>query len=54
MHVALFQMASPDGEPREDRVARVAEEVAQLRAADVVVLPELWTTGFFHFDRYSV
>ena len=53
MHVALFQLASPDAEPREDRVARVAEEVAQFRTADVVVLPELWTTGFFHFDRYS-
>jgi len=52
MHVALYQVSSPDTEPREDRVSRVAEEVAHFRAADIIVLPELWTTGFFHFDRY--
>lgn len=52
MNIALLQVASPDGESHEDRVARVTETVGLANAADVIVLPELWPTGFFNFARY--
>jgi predicted amidohydrolase len=34
------------------RVREIAARVARLRDADLVVLPELWSTGYFAFDDY--
>ena len=53
--VALVQIASPDGETRAERIDRV--EVL-LRAhdgsgAELFVLPELWSAGYFAFARYG-
>ncbi|SNQ46864.1 putative amidohydrolase [Frankia canadensis] len=52
IRTVCLQLACPDGEPAADRVRRV---LAELRAveADLVVLPELWATGYFHFDDYA-
>lgn len=51
--VALLQVSSPTNEPRADRVARVAALLAQMDTVDLAVLPELWATGYFAFDRYD-
>ena len=53
MEVALVQLASPDGETREDRIARAEEVLRGIEGADLIVLPELWSAGYFHFDRYA-
>ncbi len=52
--VLLAQVASPDDESQADRIARV--EQLLLREApgtDLVVLPELWSAGYFSFDAYA-
>ncbi|WP_242908093.1 carbon-nitrogen family hydrolase [Actinomadura terrae] len=51
--VALVQVASPASEPPAWRRERVGRMVADARGADLVLLPELWTPGYFAFDRYA-
>ena len=54
--VACLQIASPTDEDLDTRLARVVDEIARVvdtEHPDAIVLPELWTTGFFHFERYA-
>jgi predicted amidohydrolase len=53
LKVALLQVASPDDETVAARRDRVGRMVATSKGADLVVLPELWPTGYFAFDQYS-
>lgn len=50
--VSLLQLASPASEPKSARLERVRAWLDNLAPADLVVLPELWPTGYFGFDRY--
>jgi predicted amidohydrolase len=55
MRVALLQLASPDEESVAARLSRVDAVVRGergLRDADLLVLPEMWTAGYFSFDEY--
>ncbi|MFD8936465.1 carbon-nitrogen family hydrolase [Streptomyces sp. NPDC059578] len=52
MEIALLQAASPDGESQLDRIDRIARLLSDQQGADLVVLPELWSAGYFHFDDY--
>jgi predicted amidohydrolase len=47
LRVALVQLAVADGEP-ERNVARAEALVSAAPAADLYLLPELWTTGYAH------
>lgn len=49
--VSMLQIASSDTETQAQRVARVLDTVRAERDAELVLLPELWATGFFNFDR---
>lgn len=51
--IALVQVASPEHESREARIDRVAELLRQHPGADLYVLPELWSAGYFAFERYA-
>lgn len=51
--VALVQVASPDDESQIDRIARVESVLRQHPDVDLFVLPELWSAGYFAFDRYD-
>ncbi|MBK0420648.1 carbon-nitrogen family hydrolase [Leucobacter sp. CSA2] len=51
--VALVQVASPDSESRDERIARVEALLLANPGADVYVLPELWSAGYFSFDAYD-
>jgi predicted amidohydrolase len=51
--VALVQLDVDLAEPRERRLHRVLETIARHGDADLVVLPELWLTGYFAFDEYA-
>lgn len=53
--VALVQLASPDTETRDERVARV-EQMLLAHAGegvDLFVLPELWAAGYSGFSHYD-
>ncbi|MFI1533742.1 carbon-nitrogen family hydrolase [Streptomyces anandii] len=53
MRASLIQIAVDEGEPVESRRRRAAALVREQAGADLVVLPELWTTGAFAFDRFA-
>ncbi|MFI9760574.1 carbon-nitrogen family hydrolase [Streptomyces sp. NPDC051963] len=54
MRASLLQIAVNEGESIESRRRRVASLVReQAGAADVVVLPELWTTGAFAYEEFG-
>ncbi|MCK9920373.1 carbon-nitrogen family hydrolase [Frankia sp. AgPm24] len=52
VRVVCLQLACPDEESAADRVRRVLAELRRVEA-DLVVLPELWATGFFHVADYD-
>lgn len=51
--IALVQVASPEHESREARINRVESLIRQHPGADLYVLPELWSAGYFAFERYD-
>ncbi|MFG2680406.1 carbon-nitrogen family hydrolase [Streptomyces sp. NPDC048392] len=54
MRASLLQIAVNEDESVQARRRRVASSVRdQGGAADLVVLPELWTTGAFAFERFG-
>jgi predicted amidohydrolase len=53
MRVSLVQVASPPSEPVSARRTRVGQMLDDAAGSDVVVLPELWSPGYFAFERYE-
>ncbi|MFJ2905856.1 carbon-nitrogen family hydrolase [Streptomyces sp. NPDC087212] len=53
MRASLLQIGIDEGESVESRRRRVAESVREQAGADLVVLPELWTTGAFAHRRFA-
>ncbi|MGP0222514.1 carbon-nitrogen family hydrolase [Paenarthrobacter sp. NCHU4564] len=53
MKIALVQVASPDNESRGERLERVEALLRTIKGAELIVLPELWSAGYFHFDQYQ-
>ncbi|MFJ3896196.1 carbon-nitrogen family hydrolase [Streptomyces sp. NPDC090083] len=53
MRASLLQIAVDEGESVESRRVRVASLVREQAGADLVVLPELWTTGAFAYKRFA-
>lgn len=52
MRIHVLQLAYGDDEPVEDRRRRAAALVRQQKAADLVVLPELWAPGGFAYREW--
>ncbi|MFU8793931.1 MAG: carbon-nitrogen family hydrolase [Dethiobacteria bacterium] len=52
----LIQLDLSDNETRSDRFEQVEEYLKKIAESDdiplIVILPEIWATGFFNFDRY--
>jgi predicted amidohydrolase len=53
MRVTLIQTEIDGSRPMAERVAGVAGQVAARAGDDLVLLPELWATGYFAFDDYA-
>lgn len=53
VRVTCIQLAYPDDESKDQRLERVLRLLEDAADADLVVLPELWPTGYFAFDRYA-
>lgn len=55
-NLSVIQLAVNDSETREDRFQRVERYLENISRQDspplVVILPEIWGTGFFNFERY--
>jgi len=55
--VKIIQLAINDHDSRSDRFKRVESYLEQIMAEDgrpvMIMLPEIWGTGFFNFDRYN-
>lgn len=53
MRASLIQIAVDEGESVASRRRRVGALVREQAGADLVVLPELWTTGAFAFQEFG-
>lgn len=53
MRASLIQIAVDEDESVESRRRRVAALVREQAGADLVVLPELWTTGAFAYEGFG-
>ncbi|MEU2420288.1 carbon-nitrogen family hydrolase [Streptomyces sp. NPDC007851] len=53
MHASLIQIDVNEGESVESRRQRVTALVREQGEADLVVLPELWTTGAFAYEEFT-
>lgn len=53
MRASLIQIGVEEGESVESRRRRVASLVRDEAGADLVVLPELWTTGAFAYELFA-
>ncbi|MFJ1731284.1 carbon-nitrogen family hydrolase [Streptomyces sp. NPDC088254] len=53
MRASLIQIAVEEGESVQARRVRAAALVREQAGADLVVLPELWTTGAFAYDAFA-
>ncbi|GGW53745.1 hydrolase [Streptomyces lucensis JCM 4490] len=53
MRASLIQIAVTEGESVESRRQRAAALVREQAGADLVVLPELWTTGAFAYEEFG-
>src|SRR5687767_2340664 len=52
MRVASVQLEIKD-RPKEETLRHVLSLLDQAKGSDLVLLPELWPTGFFSFPRYE-
>jgi len=53
VRASLIQIAVDEGESVESRRRRVTALVQEQAGADLVVLPELWTTGAFAYEEFG-
>ncbi|MGW0706619.1 carbon-nitrogen family hydrolase [Streptomyces sp. NPDC002643] len=53
MRASLIQIGVDEDESVESRRRRVASLVREQAGADLVVLPELWTTGAFSYEAFA-
>ncbi|WP_330235869.1 carbon-nitrogen family hydrolase [Streptomyces sp. NBC_00566] len=53
MRASLIQIRVDEGESVAERRLRAAQLVRAQAGADLVVLPELWTTGAFAYDTFA-
>ncbi|MEW2253930.1 carbon-nitrogen family hydrolase [Streptomyces sp. NPDC047869] len=53
MRASLIQIAVDDGESVASRRRRTAALIREQAGSDLVVLPELWTTGAFAYEEFG-
>jgi len=52
LRVRAVQVAYSDAEPPTDRLRRVVDLVASQKGADLIVLPELWASGYYYYSEW--
>jgi predicted amidohydrolase len=51
--VTCVQLETPTDATKNQRVDRAMQMIDRAPSSDLIVLPELWPTGYFAFDRYE-
>lgn len=51
--LAIVQLAAQDGRSLDDSLASVEAALDRAGPADLYLLPEIWSPGYFAFDRYA-
>ncbi|WP_419880461.1 carbon-nitrogen family hydrolase [Peribacillus sp. B-H-3] len=52
MKITSVQVEIKDNESKEERIQRVSGILDGLEGQDLILLPEIWATGYFAFDSY--
>jgi predicted amidohydrolase len=50
--IGSIQLEIKDHESKQERILRVKNMLADMKGYDLIILPEIWATGYFAFDRY--
>lgn len=53
MKIAIIQLGMDDNLNKEQKIFHVESIIDSLGEADLIVLPEMWSVGFFNFERYK-
>lgn len=53
MKVSSIQFLIKDDENKEQRLKRMLEKIDACRGSQLIIMPEIWKTGYFNFDRYE-
>lgn len=53
MKVSSIQFEIRDSESKDQRLKRMAQILDSCQGSQLIVLPEIWNTGYFAFDRYA-
>jgi predicted amidohydrolase len=51
--VTCLQLETPTDATKKQRVDQAMQSIDRAPRSDLIVLPELWPTGYFAFDRYQ-
>jgi predicted amidohydrolase len=50
--IGSVQLEIKDEESKQQRIERVKQILGEMENYDLIILPEIWTTGYFAFDSY--
>lgn len=53
MKVSSIQFLIRDDENKKQRVGRMLEIIESCRGSQLIIMPEMWETGYFNFDSYK-
>lgn len=53
LKVSSIQFLIKDDENKEQRLERMLERIEACRGSQLIVMPEIWKTGYFNFDNYE-
>ncbi len=51
--VASLQLEINDQQTKQDRIEYALKQMELSKNADLILLPEIWSTGYFNFDLYQ-
>lgn len=52
MRIATVQLEHNDTDTKESRIKNVCSMIRKNIESDLIILPEMWNTGFFSYDKY--
>lgn len=52
MNITTIQLEHEDYKTKEDRIKSVCHTIRNSTASDLILLPEMWNTGFFSYEKY--
>ena len=53
MRVYVIQLEHSDIETKSERIRRAVSLIKGLDSPELILLPELWGTGFFSYEKYA-